>query len=315
MILGLGTLVTIPTLAMFFVGITALGIGAGFYTPVAFAQLSDLYVHRRGLAFGINSASLNLGGLLGSLLAIGSLQYLGWRLAFAPIIVLLLLVLALLHHYSSESYVLSQPPLNMHSSVGRLLSTRKLRCSLAVATVFGFAWQAILSFLSTFLHVEKGLSTTVGSVAFGGVFLVGIVTTPLAGRLGDRWTYLRIVVLSTVVTTLGLSVVLLGSSLTAIGTGVFVLSLGLTAFWPAMNAQVMELLPNQSLGGDYGAVRTIFIAAESLGPVFVAYIGDHLDYETGFLAILTILVFSSLATLYLSIILNDDLARAIGFPR
>ncbi|MFB6186188.1 MAG: MFS transporter, partial [Halobacteriaceae archaeon] len=200
-VLGLTSLTVVTTVVGFFVGVIALGVGSGLFTPAAFAQISDLFVHRRGQAFGIQTASVNLGGLLGAGLAIVGLQYVDWRLSFSPLFIILIGVVVLVHHNNNQNYTVAQPKLNVRKTFRRLVKTSQLRWALGTAAVFGFAWQAILSFLPTYLQVSKALSPTVGSIAFGMFFVVGMVVTPLAGRVGDAWTHPNTFILSILIAT------------------------------------------------------------------------------------------------------------------
>ncbi|WP_254533981.1 MFS transporter [Natrinema gelatinilyticum] len=295
MVFGVVMLLLVNDISTFFIGVIALGIGSGLYTPVAMAQMSDLYKHRRGLAMGINSAFLNLGGLVGSILAFVALSYFKWQVAFFPIVVLLVVTSILLHVLNNQPYVISKPErIHIKPTLYRLTRSRQLRWTLATAMVFGFSWQGILSFLPAYLNASKEVTPMFSSVTFGGVFLLGMFTTPLAGRLGDRWTCPHVALISTVLTTIGLATLLVGDSIALVVVGLLVLSVGLMTFWPVLNSHIMNLVPTDQLGGDYGAIRTVFIAAESIGPAFVGYTVDHFGYTVSFSGItiaLTISIF------------------------
>jgi MFS family permease len=283
----------------FFIGIIILGIGAGIYTPVAFAQLSDLYIRRRGLALGINTASLNLGGFFGAIIAVVSLQFFTWRQAFIPLILTLLSVMILLHNYNDGSYSYSVINLDLISSIRRLIQTKKIRWALLATVCFGFVWQGILSFYPVFMQAEKGISVTLSGILFGGIFLIGTVVTPIAGRVGDTWSYLYVGVLSTILTGLGLLLIITFSTFKALILGTFILALGLSSFWPAMNTYLLSSFPMKNMGGDYGATRTIFIIAESAGPLYIGIMGDYSTFNLGFSTLLISLVITLMIILFL----------------
>jgi MFS family permease len=282
MLSGLLSILIFTNSVGFFVGIIILGIGAGIYTPVAFAQLSDLFISQRGLALGINTASLNLGGFFGAIIAVVSLQFFTWRQAFIPLIVTLFLVMTLLHHYNDESYHYSGINLDLKSSIKRLIQTSKIRWALLATVCFGFVWQGILSFYPVFMQAEKGVSVTLSGILFGGIFLIGTVVTPIAGRIGDNWSYLYVGVVSTILTGLGLLFIITFSTFEILILGTFILALGLSSFWPAMNTYLLSAFPIKKMGGDYGATRTIFIIAESAGPLYIGIMGDYYTFNLGF---------------------------------
>jgi MFS family permease len=299
MLIGLmSILVFVNSLGSLF-GIIILGIGAGIYTPVAFAQISDLYVHRRGLALGINTASLNLGAFFGALLAVVSLQFFTWRQAFIPLIISLFLVMSLLHFYNNESYNYSSVDINLKSTIKRIIQTKKIRWALLATVCFGFVWQGILSFYPTFMQAEKGLPIVSSGIMYGGIFLIGTAVTPIAGRIGDSWDYLYVGVVSTIATGLGLFIIITFSSIELLIVGTFILALGLSSFWPVMNTYLLSSFPLKKMGGDYGATRTIFIIAEAAGPLYMGISGDYFTYSFGFSTLLISLILTLAIIIFL----------------
>ncbi|MFB6150121.1 MAG: MFS transporter, partial [Halobacteriales archaeon] len=177
MILGFGLLGTVTNYPQLLAGAAVLGVSSSFYFTPSRALLSDLFVERRGQAFGIQTTAGMGGAALAAGVAVGALRYATWQAAFLPTIVLLVGVGILLHRWSHEPYVLSRDELDFdfRGTVGRLLFQPRIRRLLFMRALTAFTFQGIVGFLPTFLQVEKGFSTTLASASFALVFVVGSV--------------------------------------------------------------------------------------------------------------------------------------------
>jgi hypothetical protein len=79
--------------------------------------------------------------------------------------------------------------------------------------------------------------------------------------------------------------------------GVFVFAMGQKAFPAPVQAYLMDMFPEGGMAGDLGAVRTIYIGAGSLGPVYVGYVAGRLSYTTAFAGFVIMLLGAGLVTL------------------
>lgn len=280
------------TYPLFVLATALVGVSAGIYPVAAYVQTTDLYVEKRGSAFGVVSASMDLGGALAPVLAIVVLRVWTWRIAFLPILVLVLLVGGLLHLLNREPYVFEQVNLNVRETGERIFGTTRTRRILVAAGLVAFTWQGMASFLPTFLHVEKGFSQGAASAIFTGLFVVGAVSRPLTGRLGDRYGYLRISVLTTVVGAVGLSILLATDSLlvAVVGTGLF--GAGIAGFWPTTLTMISHVFPDENMGGDFGASRMTYVGIGSLGPAYIGYVAGQLSYAVAFVGLVGCLLVS-----------------------
>ena len=76
-----------------------------------------------------------------------------------------------------------------------------------------------------------------------------------------------------------------------IAIGLF--AVGLMAYPPVMQAFLMDLFRNESMGADLGAIRTIYIAFGSLGPTYVGYVADVKTYSLAFTGLVLCLIASA----------------------
>lgn len=68
---------------------------------------------RRGAAFGVLLASIDLGGAIVPAIAVAVLAIWIWRAKFLPILVAVLVMIALLHLWNQEVYVVERVNLNI----------------------------------------------------------------------------------------------------------------------------------------------------------------------------------------------------------
>lgn len=283
--LGFLVLFASTNYAMFLVGVMLVGIGLGAYTPAAFAQLSDLFSSKQGRAFGVNNAAYNLGGIGASGLAIATIAVGGWRLAFLPVIVLLAVLAVVFHRWIDQGYAVRRVDLDVRSTATRLAFEPRIRVLLVVAALFSFSWNGAVTFFPTFLELERGMSSTMAGAAYAGVFLTGVFATPLSGAVGDRIGTLRAILGTLVFAVAGLAVVVFVPTTIGVLAGIVVFAVGLTGFWPVMTSYMMSVFPDESKGGDYGAIGTVYMGAGSLGPTYVGSVGSYLHYTAAYIGI------------------------------
>lgn len=300
MVTGFSVLIAARTYAMFLIGTAAVGIGAGLYLPSAFALLSDLFVERRGEAIGVNNAAVNLGGILAAGLAVIVLARASWWAAFLPFVVLFLVVVGLFHRWNNEPYVISRPALSPWSTARRLFARPKIRWMLASAALVMFVQRGALAFVPLFLRVEKVFSPTLAAGTYAGFFVVGMFASPAMGRVGDRIGHATVAFLMTSVGVVGLLVLVLAEKQGTVILGVLLFALGMTGFWPGMNAYVLALFPDDSMGGDFGALGTVYLGVGSLGPVYVGTVAEQVSYPAAFASLLPCLLVSGLLNAWLS---------------
>lgn len=279
---------------LFLLGVALVGIGLGAYVPAAFALLSDLFDRKQGRAFGINNAAFNLGGILASGLAIAVLAFGSWRFAFLPVVGILLGLFALLHLWSEEPYTLHRVDFEFSATAGRILFEPQIRLILLVAALFAFVWNGSISFLPTFLEVERGFSPRIANAAFASVFLTGVVATPLSGAVGDRFGPIRTILVMVCFAIVGLGAVVTAPSVIGVFVGVVTFAVGLTGFWPVMTSYVMGQFPDGSKAGDYGVVGTVYLGVGSVGPTYVGTVSEVLHFTGAYVTLVVVLGFSLL---------------------
>lgn len=299
-VVGFGLLAGTRTYATFVLGAAVVGVGAGFYPTTSLALLSDIFVERRGQAFGLHNASGDIGGATAAGVVIVALAIASWQQAFLPVLVLLVVVAVGIHLWNRERYVLARVDLELGTTARRLVADRRTLVLLVAYSLFAFTWQGATGFLPTLLQLEKGFSTSLATGGFAVLFVVGAIVKPIAGSIGDRTERRLVAVVALAVGLVGILAVVFSSTAVLVIVGVVVFAAGVMAYPPVMQAHVMDVLPQGSVGGDFGAMRTVYVSVGSLGPTYVGIVAEYADYTTAFLG-LTACLLCSIALILLLI--------------
>lgn len=277
------------TYPAFLFGAVVVGLGAGLYPTAARALVSDLFVERRGRAFGLHTASGDLGGVAAAGVSAIVLAIAIWRVAYIPIVIAVVTVASALHFWVREDYVVAGAPLEIRKTARRLSAQAATRRLLIAYTLYAFVWQAATGFLPTYLRVGKDLPPWVGTVAFGLLFGVGVLVKPTAGLVSDQLSRARMAPAVAAVGAVALLALVIvpgtvGSLLTTV-----VFAAGLMAFPPVMQAHLMDTFPTESAGGDLGAMRSVYIGLGSIGPTYVGAVADLASFQLAFLGLAILL--------------------------
>jgi predicted MFS family arabinose efflux permease len=283
-----------PTYVVFVVGAAVVGVGAGLYPTPARGLVSDLFVARRGQAFGIHTASGDTGGVVAAGLATLVLGLATWRAAFLPVVAVVAAVALALHVWSREEYVFARVDLAVGDTGRRLLEEPEFRWLLVSYCLYAFTWQSVTGFLPTYLQVGKGLTPALANTGFAALFVVGAVAKPLAGGVADRLSRGLFATATLALAASMLTLLLVATTLPAVLVAVVGFALGLMAFPPVMQAYLMDSFPTDSMGGDLGAMRTVYIGVGALGPTYVGVVADVFDFTVAFVGLVGCLLVSGL---------------------
>jgi len=272
------------------VAVGLIGLGGGAFFTSNHGLLSDLFVERRGTAFGIQVAAGSLGSASASGVAILALWVGVWQLAFLPSVALLVPTVVVLHLLVAERYTITRVDLAVRPTARRLLGTPRFRRIVVVYALFAFVWQGTMAFLPTFLQAVKDFSPALATGAFASLYVAGLVVGPAAGSVGDRFDRLWAAAGSLVVCVLGIVGLLIATRTAAVLASVLVLAVGVRSYPPVMQAFAIERFPGDSLAGDFGALKTLYVGIGSLGPFYVGSVGDLFGYQTAFVGYVGALV-------------------------
>lgn len=279
----------------FVISLGIVGIGAGaFYTSTR-GWLSDTFPNRRAEAFGIQISAGSIGSALASSLAVIAMNVGTWQLAFLPPIFSLLVVAIALHILTKEKYVIRRTSLGIIPTLKRILSHSRILQVLVIYSLFAFVWQGLIAFLPTFLQFQKDLSPALASAAFASLYVTGMLMGPIAGAAGDRFGHLQISSFSLLLGITGLGGLLLSLRTPFVLLSVVILAIGVRSYPPVMQAFIFSIFPDDSIAGDFGALKMVYTGIGSLGPLYVGIVAQQFTYTYaffGYFCILLIAMFS-----------------------
>lgn len=290
-IVGVAVLGAAPTVLAFLVGAAVLGLGNGLYAPAAIALVSVRFADRRGQALGVLIGTADLAGAMAGILAVGLAGRASWRLGFLIVAVILAGTAGLLHRADPDPYVRPRGlSLDVRATGRRLFGHPDVRWAIAGFALWMVAFQGTVSFLPTLLIEEKAVSMAVAGGGFALLWVVGAIAKPVVGRLGDRFGHLPVATGTLVISVGGLTGVTVADRPAIVLGSVLVFAAGLLGTTPLVWAYVADASPNAAVGGDVGALRTVFEGVGSLGPLGVGVVAGWSGYGRAFAGLVACLV-------------------------
>lgn len=266
----------------FLAGVAVIGFGAGLYWIAVRALLADLFVERRGQAFGLQDAL----GFVGPLIAAGGavlvLRFATWNATFLPLVAVTAAIGTLAHLWVRQPYVLQSIEFDFLTTVYRVFRDREVRWLVVAYSCVTFPMQGVKGFLPVFLLAKQSFSPTTASIGFGLLFVGAMVTMPVAGALGDRFSYVPVAVGGIAVSVIGLVGMIVVPSPALTGCSILLFAIGIWAFPPVIQSYLMNLFPDASMGGDFGVFKMIYAIVGSLGPAYVGFVASGLGYAAAF---------------------------------
>lgn len=283
-----------PVFALFLLACALFGIGAGLFGTPRDMLLSRTYPGADSTAYAVTFAAGSLGAAALPYVATAIANSYGWRLAVVWLLPPLLVVGLGLYWVvpttpSGEGSGGQSAGETIRQTVGAL-SDRTVLLASGMMIPFIFTYQALLSFLPTYLVEIKGLDQGLAAALFGLLFVVGAIVQPVAGHVadqyGERWTILGLIVLATV------TVLVLPAVDGRLGLAVLVPLLGVRiAVGPLTSAFIVRELPEPIKGTGWGFLRTVFFGLGATGSSVLGLFADAALFDAGFLllAVLTAL--------------------------
>lgn len=282
LVAGFTALIVAEQFVTFALGVALVGAGFGGFEAAGLVHLGVLFDDNQGRAFGIRDAAVNAGSALSTLLVVVFIGYASWKLAFAPIALGLGVLMVLTSLSTRLPYEAGRPRFDPLATLRSIANTPSVVVLLVTASAVTVVWQGSTSFLPTFLHRTKGYSTVQAAYLFATLFGVGIVATPAAGYLGDRYGYLRTAIASTVGGAVGIILLTQVRTHFSVIGSIVLFAIGLTSFWPLLYTYLAGQFDQEQIGASLGILRTVFFAAGSLGPVLVGVMAETFGYILAF---------------------------------
>lgn len=290
---GLGCLLLAvsPNFLLFAGFVVLVGLGSGLYVPASTALLTKTF-DNTGRALGFHIAGGNIAGIAapitGTMLAV---RY-GWRAA--PLVVALFCVPVYLLF---SRHVRFTEGVRAGESMRSLFDPRRgleilLRPPILFSTLLGtigaFAFQAITSFLPTFLVEHWAFSVTGAGMLFGVVFALSVTCLPIVGSLSDRIGRDRAFLLSFALLSSGIAILVFGPDPWFVYPGIVVVGAGIS-WGGVLQSRYMDHLLDDERGTGFGTIRTATGLLGSLGSVVTGVVADLWSWPHAFGVVLALL--------------------------
>lgn len=275
-VVGAAAVAVAPSLVLFGAALVVLGGGTGLFFSPGSSLLSRVYEEHGGALSALTAGGALAGVVFPAGAGLVGVRY-GWRVAVAAAaLVSLPVVLATLVVIPKTPPAAPDRGLAELLNVGRMVALLK-RPSLAyttgVAVLTGFTFQAVSSFLPTFMVQYRGVGTGTAGLLFAVVFGISAVAQPTAGRLSDAVSRDFAIATSAALTASAFVVLLAVEGRVGLYAGTALLGAGIS--WPGtVQARVMDQLSASERGFGFGLVRTVYMLLAASGSVVVGALAD-----------------------------------------
>lgn len=145
--------------------------------------------------------------------------------------------------------------------------------------LYSFGYGGITSFTAMYADAA-GVSPK--SLYLTALAVVVLVTRPLAGRLGDRLGYERVLVPCLVLIAIGLGCLAIGGSLGWVLTSALIFGTGFGTAYPVFVGYVMKYVTAERRGAAFGAILAAFDTGIGTGSTAMGWLVEQHGFRTAF---------------------------------
>ncbi len=274
----------------FYIGNIIVGLGSAAMGPVPLsAAVSKAFVHKRGLAIGIMSTGIGVGGFVFSPLLGGFfIPNFGWQGGYVSIAVFTILMLPL------AMLILKKQAPRRDATANATASTDKAKASilslpviLISAGFFLYLFSLVGTLQTQVPHLQDiGFPVLTASSALGALGLMSAIAKFFFGWLCDKVAPKFAFVIGAAFLTVGIFMLTLlkpTSSPILLWAYAIVFGIGVGSWLPIMSMMVSSTFGMAAYGVIFGAVSLFQTAGSALGPLGAGFLFDLTgDYNTAF---------------------------------
>lgn len=284
--LSFGAFYLAPGYTVFLLACALFGVGAGLFGTPRDMLLSRTYPDADSTAYAITFAAGSLGGAVLPYAATAVAGRFGWRIAVVWLLPLLLVVTAGLWRVLPPTPPEgdgASPRATVRATLGAL-SDRSVVLAGGALVLAVFSYQALLSFLPTYLVDVKRLEPGLAAGLYGLVFVLGAVVMPLSGHLADQYSERATVLVVIALATLTLGALPFVDGRLALAALVPLLGVRI-AVGPLASAFVVRELPPAVQGTGWGLLRATFFGIGATGSTALGAFADAGLFDAGLLVL------------------------------
>lgn len=257
---------TVPELA---VGAFLMGLSSGMYFVAANPLVSELYPERVARVMGIHGMARQVAAVAAPLVVAGILLVADWRTTFFGVAAAAALTTALLL-YAARWTKLPQAGARDRSL---LTAGRSQWRIVATGVVFiggvGFLWNGFFNLYGDYLTVAKGVDPATGRLLLSLMFAAGVPAFLVAGRLGERFPNVPLVVTFVVGFVASVVALTFVGGLVAVAVVSLVASFCFYAITPILDTYLLASLPDEHRGSAYAIYSSVMMIVTALGSAVV----------------------------------------------
>ncbi len=268
--------------------VALVGVGNSLWHPTAIPTLARRFPDRKGFVLSLHGMGGNAGDAIAPLVVGALLAFMSWRevvvLNVMPGLVMSLLLLVFLgtlklgRKAGPATQLADDEPQSLADYWRGLRALFRNRSLVLLSTSGAFrsmTQNALLTFLPLFLARELGYSIFIVGASMFALQAAGLMASPIAGHLSDRWGRRSVLASTMAMTAVVLVLMAFAGRSTWFVLFVAVLGFFLYAIRPVIQAWTLEATPKNMGGSSIG----ILFGAQSLGasvaPLLGGLVGDQ----------------------------------------
>ncbi len=259
------------------------GIASGLW-PACLVMLSaSIPKSRLGVSMGLMQSANILGGIMGPLIGGLMATAIGMRNSFFLGAFFLLLICL------CSIFILKEPPQDKITKEKKeIISSRQLLSNKGLIALLGcvmFTNLVILQIQPVMpLYVQKLMGNEGNFVLLSGVVmsvggLAGAIASPIWGKCGQRYGFLRVIVLAFLFAGVTMCIQGLVSSLMPFILMQFVCGIGFFGIFPCANSLLVRITPSKAHGTAFGLLSSSQMLGGGLGPLLSALVVNFGNYS------------------------------------
>jgi len=264
-------------------GAFCLGLASGVYFVAANPFVSELFPDRVGRALGVHGTASQLAAVAAAPVVTVTLAY-GWRFVFVGLGVAAAALTAAVLVAARRADLPDAGRADTAFLSGARSQWRIVLVGVALLGLVGFVWQGVFNFYELYLRT-KGLPPATARNALTVIFAAGVPAFLLSGRLADRFPHVPYVLSIIVAFVAGLAALILADGILQLLAVSAYLGLVIHAIFPAMDAYLLDTLPDESRGSAYAVYSGAMMLVQAGGSSVVGGLVERgLAYDAVFTA-------------------------------